>query len=691
MGWVTRIRKFLTKDKTLKLSKVFEVANVVELLDKDEVMKIGAKVVRGFETDFDSNYEWMAKAEQWVELAAQVMRQKTYPWPNASNVKYPLLTTAAVNFSARAYPAIVNTPDVVKCRTYGNDADGLKQDRAERISQHMTYQLLEEMSDWEEGQDRLLTTLPIMGTVFKKTYFDPVSGVNRSDLVLPRHLVVNYFTKTLERSPRVTHVFTMDKNDVKVRVNMGLFSDEDLSSPSDYKGVVDDRVYQTYYAFTDKEELPHLLLEQHTYLDLDDDGYDEPYIVTVDYQSHKVLRIVPRFEYEDIQFSGNMVVQVEPTSYFTKYSFIPNPDGGFYDVGFGLLLGGINGTIDTLINQLIDAGTQSNLQSGFLSRGIRLKGGSWQFKPGEWKVVNSAGDDLSKGIVPLPVREPSGVLLNLLQMLIQAGNTLAQTTDMQLGDTPGQNTANSTYQTALEQGLKVYSGILKRVHRSFKEELRKLYKLNQKYLGEEQYFQVIDPDAEEQKVIGQSDYLQGDACDIIPASDPTVTSDSQRIQQSQVVMGLLQTGLVNPQAAVKNVLKANKISNIAQLMQVPQQGPDIKQQELDFKKQQWADEVRLREMELGVQTAKNESDTLKKRAAAIKDIATAESLEAGNNVGQYSNDLENIVRMDQLTREQVTHAVQMRRDEEQHQADLQQKQLQMAQMKQAQQPNQQGM
>ena len=254
-----------------------------------------------------------------------------------------MLTTAAVNFSARAYPAIVNTPDVVKCRTYGNDVDGLKQDRAERISQHMTYQLLEEMSDWEEGQDRLLTTLPIMGTVFKKTYFDPVSGVNRSDLVLPRHLVVNYFTKTLERSPRVTHVFTMDKNDVKVRVNMGLFSDEDLSSPSDYKGVVDDRVYQTYYAFTDKEELPHLLLEQHTYLDLDDDGYDEPYIVTVDYQSHKVLRIVPRFEYEDIQFSGNMVVQVEPTSYFTKYSFIPNPDGGFYDVGFGLLLGGING------------------------------------------------------------------------------------------------------------------------------------------------------------------------------------------------------------------------------------------------------------------------------------------------------------------------------------------------------------
>jgi chaperonin GroES len=110
----------------LKLSKVFEVANVVELLDKDEVMKIGAKVVRGFETDFDSNYEWMAKAEQWVELAAQVMRQKTYPWPNASNVKYPLLTTAAVNFSARAYPAIVNTPDVVKCRTYGNDVDGLK-------------------------------------------------------------------------------------------------------------------------------------------------------------------------------------------------------------------------------------------------------------------------------------------------------------------------------------------------------------------------------------------------------------------------------------------------------------------------------------------------------------------------------------------------------------------------------------
>lgn len=669
----------------MKLTKVFETANVADYLDKDELMKIGSKVSRDFEADFNSSYEWMEKAEKWIEMAAQVMKQKTYPWPNASNVKYPLITTAAVNFSARAYPAIVNTPDVVKCRTYGNDSDGLKLDRAERIGQHMTYQLLEEMTGWEEGQDRLLTTLPIMGTVFKKTYYDPVDGVNRSELVLPRHLVVDYFTKTLETSRRISHVFTMEQNDLVVRQRMGLFLEEDLSSPNDYKSTVDDRVFNTYFSYDNKEELPRLLVEQHTYLDLDEDDYAEPYIVTFDYTTHKVLRIVPRFEYEDIQYAGNMVVKITPTSYFTKYSFLPNPDGGFYDVGFGLLLGGINGTIDTLINQLIDAGTLCNQQAGFLSRGIRLKGGSWQFKPGEWKVVNSTGDDLNKGIVLLPTREPSQVLLSLLQVLIQAGNVLAQTTDTQTGITPGQNTADNTYQTALEQGLKVYSGILKRVHRSFKEELRKLYNLNKKYLQQEQYFVVLDPDAEEQKVIKQTDYLEGDACDIIPASDPTIVSDSQRVQQAQVVMGLAQTGAVNPQEAAKNILKAHRISNISKLTQLPPQQPSIEQQQLEFEKQKWADEVRLREMEIAVHTAKNESDTLKKRAAAIKDIATAESLEVGNNMSQYSSNLESIVQMDQLARERVTQAMQARQQEEKHQLEMAQQQQQM------QQPNQLGM
>ena len=225
------------------------------------------------------------------------------------------------------------------------------------------------------------------------------------------------------------------------------------------------------------------MIEQHLYLDLDGDGYQEPYVAIVHKASKQLLRLVPRFFTSSIEFSkDDKILSIKAEQYFTKYPFIPSPDGGFYDLGFGVLLGPLNSSINTIINQLIDAGTMANTAGGFLGRGIKIKGGNSSFAPNEWKPVESSGDDLRKSIVPLPVREPSQVLFTLLSLLINYGERIGGSVDILVGQNPGQNTPAETSRTMAEQGMKIFSGIFKRTYRSLRDEFRKQYRLNHLYL-----------------------------------------------------------------------------------------------------------------------------------------------------------------------------------------------------------------
>ena len=566
----------------MKLEKILNSVNLADELSDEELAEIGTEVLEGFEADLSSRKEWEEDLEKWTKLALQIVEQKTFPWKGAANVKYPLLSTAAMQFNARAYPSLVPADGtMVRCKVYGKDEKGEKLKRAFRVGKHMSYQILEEMEDWESDMDRLLLILPITGTAFKKTYFDSTTQTNVSCLVYPTDLVVNYWAKKIEEAERITEILTVSQRRVKEKQIQGIYREVDLPEPT---GHLEQREEKQGFTTPEVDKTtPYTLLEQHCYLDLDKDGYAEPYVVLVEKESKEVLRIAPRFTADNVVMNQDGdIVLIKPTHYYTKFTFVPNPDGGFYDIGFGRLLGSINASADTLVNQLLDAGSLNNLQSGFIGKGLRIKMGESNFAPGEWKAVNATGDDIKKQILPLPTKEPSPVLFNLLQFLLQSGKELASVAEIFVGKMPGQNTPATTTMASIEQGMKVFTAVYKRVFRALTKEYRKLYNLNKRYLDPQTYIEFLD------EQIQQSDYAGSDN-DIVPAADPAATASQEKMVKFQGLLQLLSLGTLNPMQVTAYGLDALEIPDYARFMiQQPQPSPEQQQmqQESQMKQQE---------------------------------------------------------------------------------------------------------
>lgn len=561
---------------------LLESSNLADGMDEDELLKIGEKAKKGYEADEDSRHDWLCAAEQWTDLAKLTVTHKSFPWPNASNVKYPLLATAAMQFAARAYPSLVPSDGrVVKSRIVGKDNDGQKTAIAEAVSLYMSYQLMEELEGWEEEMDRLLIMLPIIGTMFKKTYWDSVEGKYCSHIVMPQNIVVDYWAKSLECAERVSELLYINERQYKEKVNAEIWLDVDIGKPT----LVEHK--SAGLPAEEDDTTPYVFVEQHTFLDLDDDDYPEPYIVTFHLSTGKVVRIAPRYDEDSLNEKDDKLVSIKPINYYTKFGFIPNPDGSFYDIGFGILLGPINESVNTLINQLIDSGTLNNLQSGFLGKGLRLRMGEQRFTPGEWKVVNSTGDDLKKQIVPLPSKEPSKVLFELLTALIQSGKELASVAEIFTGKMPGQNTPATTTMATVEQGMKVFTAVYKRIYRSLGEEFKKLYRLNAIYLNPNTYIETLDMN------IGP-DAFNDDDHRIIPGADPNAVSQNEKLMKAQGLAEMLMAGMpLDPVKVMIRMLEAQEQPNwqelippqILQTGQMPPPPPDPKVQEMQMKSQ----------------------------------------------------------------------------------------------------------
>ena len=629
--------------ETHKLEDLIVCPNIAELLHEDDLYKIGHDVHEEFTADLLSRSAWEKRTEESMKLALQVAEAKSFPWPNASNVKFPLITIAALQYHARAYPVLVNGDTPVRCRVIGDDPDGMKERRAERIENHMSYQILEVDEDWEEDTDRVLITQPIVGCAFKKTYYHPTKRRPQSDYILARDLVVNYWTKSLEQAPRVTHVQYMTKNEIYERVARGLFCEmtevTPVSIPQSNLQLTQNKAQGMEAPQSTDSSTPYEILETHKFIDFDQDGYAEPYIVWVRRDTKQVLRIVARFFDQSIERNDSgKILSIKAEQYFTKYPFIPSPDGGFYDLGFGVLLGPLNQSIDTIINQLVDAGTMSNTAGGFLSRGIKMRGGNYNFAPLEWKHVDSTGDDLRKGIVPLPVREPSQVLFTLLGMLINYGERIGGSVDILVGQNPGQNTAAETTRTMAEQGMKIFSGIFKRTYRSLKQEFRKLYRLNQLYLEDEVDFQSDKGEFN----ISADDY-NGPVSDISPSADPNIISDSQKMQQAQAILQLATTTPgVNIRQAQIMYAKAWKVAELESLLPDPK-GPNAikpavpEKLQVEQMKSQIKQADQQLQMKLGVlklmDTAKlNEAKIHKLEAEALLALEEAGGVRTGQEI-----------------------------------------------------------
>mgnify|MGYP000965411158 CR=1 FL=1 len=657
----------------MKLEDTINSVNIADHLSEDQLVEIGTQVVEGYNTDEKSRGEWNDNIEQWTKMALQISEEKSYPWPKASNIKFPLLSTAAMQFAARAYPTLVPSDGkVVKCKVTGSDMDGEKTRRALRISKHMSYQLTCEMEEWEEDMDRLLVVLPIVGTVFKKTYFDPEKGRNTSCLVMPKNLVVNYWTKNLDDCERVTEIHEFSKRKVTEKMNRGLYRKVDLGDPSLQEKEVSKSDPHKMAIPQEDETTPYTILEQHTFLDLDEDGYPEPYVVIVDLATKEVLRIAPRFTSEDVDVKEDgKVVSINPQSYYTKYSFFPNPDGGFYDIGFGRLIGPINASVDTIINQLIDAGSLSNLQSGFLGKGLRLKLGETRFTPGEWKSVNATGDDLKKQIFPLPVREPSQVLFKLLELLAQSAKELASVAEIFVGKMPGQNTPATTTMASIEQGMKLFTAVYKRVYRSMGKEFQKLYKLNKMYMNPEEEVAVLD------EPIQQSDYM-GDEKDIVPAADPNASSQQERQAKAEKLLQLLSLGTINPQEVTIRLLEALEEPAIEKLLlQQPPPNPEAQkmQMEMQMKQTESQHDIQMAQAKMQLEAASKEQEMRQKERIMQMDLeykrqeavlkARVAELEAQQNM--QASQMQHSMSLQQ---QQENHQMEMMKGADKHQMEM---------------------
>ena len=384
----------------------------------------------------------------------------------------------------------------------------------------MSWQLLERDDDWQDDTDRMLMSLAIVGTMFRKTYFSAALDRPASQLVFPSDLVVNYNAKSLERAPRVTHIIPLYFHEVIERQRSGIYVDIDL-------GVNED---------DDDQDGQIKFLEQHCLLDLDGDGLQEPYIVTVHHASSKVVRIVPRFSEENITITDNKASKIEPIQYFTKYLFFPSPNGGFYGMGFGSLLGPINKSLNRTLNMLIDSGHLANVQGGFIGNGLRMKKGDIRIRPGEYKTINAPGGKIRENLVPLQYPSPSPVLISLLTFLVDAGKQISSVQDIFVGSANQGETATTTM-IRVEEGVKLFTSITKRLHRAFKKELTLLFKLNAIYMNEREYFNLLDSNIPIE--VQREDYKSSNF-NVVPLSDPTMGSQSQKILQAQALLPFAQ-------------------------------------------------------------------------------------------------------------------------------------------------------
>lgn len=564
---IEAIRRQIALQRRLDDLAVFaEAENAAELLDDDALGKYGAKVVRDYHTDKTSRADWEDRARRAMDLAKQVKGAKSFPWDGASNVKYPMLTTAALQFAARAYPAIVDGPRIVKCQVLGfDDEQGTKASAADRISQHMSYQLLYELPEWESDMDTILHQIPIVGCAFRKVYPDQMSEAGfKSDFVSAFDLVVNQSARSLETVPRITHVFKLYPHEIQERQRAGIYLDVDLKGQSD-QGTDDDA--------------PEMFLEQHRYLDIDDDGVLEPWVVTVHEKTEKVVRIRPCFDHGAIitdQANGR-IISIPRRPYFVMVPFIPDPDGGFYPVGFGHLLEPLSDVIDTTINQMMDAGTLQNAGGGFIASGVDLgKGKSTiSLKPGQYRTVPTASQDLRQGIVNIEHPGPSKVLFELLSLMIDSGKDIAAIQDILVGDMPRNQTATTTM-AMIEQGLKVFSAIYKRIYRALKAEFKMIYDINKKNarLDLPKYVALTDQPIQ----IVRKDYMG--ELNVIPVSDPNTITDMQRMAKAQLVLEEAKSGNphVDVRAATKRAFEAARIERIDEVMVEPPTGPTPQEQ-----------------------------------------------------------------------------------------------------------------
>ena len=540
-------------------------ANLAELLEEDELAKIASDLISNYEEDRSGRQEWEDAYTEGLELLGIKYEDREEPFRGSSGVTHPLIAEAVTQFQAQAYKELLPSSGPVRTQVVGTSTPEVVS-QSQRIQDFMNYQIIHVMDEYDPEMDRLLFYLPLAGSAFKKVYFDDILDRAVSRFVPADDLVVPYNATDLASASRVTHVTRMSLNDVRKFQAGGFYRDIELE-PYEQEDEVRDKERELSGVEKTSSDLDCTLLEVHTDLDLpgfehmhpieeEKTGIKIPYIVTIDQGSEKVLSIRRNYREGD-EFYRKI-------QYFAHYKFLPGL--GFY--GFGLLhmIGGLGRTATSLLRQLIDSGTLANLPAGFKARGIRIRDADEPLSPGEFRDIDAPGGALRDSLIPLPYKEPSQTLFQLLSFTVEAGRRFAMVADMQVGD-GNQQAAVGTTVALLERGSRVMSAIHKRMYYAQKQEFRMMARVFSESLPPMYPYQLVGVDA----MIKQADF--DDRVDVIPVADPNIFSMSQRMALAQTQLQLAQS---NPQMhnlyeAYRRMYEAIGVQNIEAVLPPPPQ------------------------------------------------------------------------------------------------------------------------
>ena len=536
-------------------------ANLAEVLDDTILGEISSDLRGQYEADQESRAEWEEGYTKGLDLLGIQYEERTQPFQGASGVTHPIIAESVTQFQAQAYKELLPAGGPVRTNVLGVQ-DSEKEAQAVRVKDFMNYMLMEVMEEFDPDTDQMLFYLPLSGSTFKKVYFDEAKQRPVSKFIPAEDLVVSYAASDLATASRITHVLRMDENEIRKLQVAGFYRDIDISA--DYEADSDpvkSKVNELDGVEKSATDDLYTVLEMHVNLDIE--GFEDvdqmgeptgiklPYIVTLDQGSGEVLAIRRKYEEND--------ALKQKVSYFVHYKFLPGL--GFYGFGLIHMIGGLGKAATSILRQLIDAGTLANLPSGFKARGIRVRNDDEPIAPGEFRDIDAPGGDIRNSIIPLPYKEPSGTLAQLLGVLIESGRRFVSIADQQTGSPGSQQQPVGTTVALLERGMKVMSAIHKRLHYAQKTEFRILARLIRDNMPPS-YPYATGVDAG----IKQSDF--DDRVDILPVSDPNIFSMAQRITLAQTQLQLAQSNpqLHNLQAAYKRMYQALEVQNIDEIL-----------------------------------------------------------------------------------------------------------------------------
>jgi len=538
-------------------------ANLSEFLPNEALGEISSDLRASYEDDLSSRADWEEAYTRGLDQLGIKHEERSQPFQGASGVTHPLITESVTQFQSQAYKELLPAGGPVQTQVLGLQ-DSAREEQAARVKDFMNYQITEVMEEFDPDMDQLLFYLPLSGSTFKKVYYDETRQRAVSRFIPAQDLVVSYMASDLQTAARVTHVLRMDANEVRKMQVSGFYRDIELSKYESEDNEVRQKINEIQGTSKTYADEVFTVLEMH--VDLDLEGFEDmtpmgepsgialPYIVTMDEGSGNILAIRRNFE-EDSGIA-------KKTQYFVHYKFMPGL--GFYGFGVIHMIGGLGRAATSILRQLIDAGTLANLPAGFKARGVRVRNDDEPLQPGEWRDIDAPGGNIRDAIIPLPYKEPSATLAQLLGALVDGGRRFISLADQQTGD--GNTSAPvGTTVALLERGMKVMSAIHKRLHYAQKTEFRILARIFKNNLPKEYPYDV----AGGSRTIFVEDF--DNRVDVIPVSDPNIFSMAQRVTLAQTQLQLAQSNpqIHNLHAAYRRMYQALEVQNIEEVLPAP--------------------------------------------------------------------------------------------------------------------------